>query len=324
MKKQIKEPIVQVPPSETYFSTEDDKLFIPRVTHNKVKALPAGVYNVLNMPNVGICFSKADYSQAELLKFDDSIIMKTVEGIQSFWAKKNLFETHNFPFRRGVLLYGPPGSGKTCAVKMIINNIIADGGLALVYQGVHLLKAGIDAIRNIQPDVPIVVIMEDLDNILVYDDQSALLNMLDGIGGFENIVYLATTNYINQLEGRIKNRPSRFDIRYFINFPNEPSRKMYLEYISKNYTKKLPLAKWAKDTDGFSIAHLKELYLSMVFFDGDYKETLDRLKQMSSAEDYDHDDSGDPCGDEDCNVCYPEINAPMIDLSYNAKGGNYN
>src|SRR5260221_9700716 len=260
-------------PTETYFSTTDNKLFVPQITHNKVQALPAGVYNILNIPMTGICFSKEDYSKAELLKFDNSIIMKTVEGIQSFWSKKKLFKTHNFPFRRGVLLYGPPGSGKTCAVKMIINNIIDDGGLALVYGSVGMLKAGIEAIRNIQPDVPIVVIMEDLDNILEYDDQSALLNMLDGIGGYENIVYLATTNYINQIEGRIKNRPSRFDIRYFIDFPNEASRKMYLKYISKNYNKKLPLDTWAKDTQGFSVAHLKELYLSMVFFDGDYEET---------------------------------------------------
>jgi len=290
MKKEIKVLESKNPPSETYFSTEDNKLFIPRVTHNKVLALPPGVYNILSIPNIGICFSKEDYSKAELLKFDDSIIMKTVEGIQSFWSKKKLFETHNFPFRRGVLLYGPPGSGKTCAVKMIINNIIDAGGLALIYQNIHILKGGIDAIRNIQPDVPIVVILEDLDSILAYDDQSALLNMLDGIGGYQNIVYLATTNYINQLEGRIKNRPSRFDIRYFIDFPNESSRKMYLEYISKSYNKKLPINKWAKDTEGFSIAHLKELYLSLVFFENDYESTLERLKQMSSDNDYDQDE----------------------------------
>lgn len=312
MKKQIK---YQTISPENYFSTEDGKTYFPQKTHVKHYALPPGVYNVMQSPMVGTFFVKEDYSSGELLKFDDSVITNTVEGIQTFWKKKELFKTHNFPFRRGILLYGPPGSGKTCAVKMIINNIIADGGIALIYSGAHMLKLGMDAIRKVQPDVPVVVIMEDLESILNYDDESALLNMLDGIGGFENIVYLATTNYINQLQGRIKNRPSRFDIRHFIDFPNETSRKMYLQYISKSYKKKLPLDKWAKDTQGFSIAHLKEMYLSLVFFESDYEETLKRLTEMSSDKDYDTDDSDldlddDLCDNPNCAACYSDNSAP--------------
>ncbi len=304
--KEIKKSETKTPPSEAYFSTEDNEFFFPKETHKKTARLPPGVYKVFNNPVAGIFFGKQDYSQTDLLKFDDSIIMRAVEGIQSFWKKRELFKTHNFPFRRGMLLYGPPGSGKTCAVKMIINNIIDSNGIVLVYQNVNLLQSGINAIRKIQPDVPIVVVMEDLDSILDYDDSSQLLNMLDGIGGYENIVYLATTNYINRLEGRIKNRPSRFDIRYLISFPNEKSRKMYLEYISKNYKQKLPLNKWARDTEGFSIAHLKEMYLSLVFFENDYDKTLNRLKQMSSDKDYDSEDDNiddGHCGNPDCGTC---------------------
>ena len=80
----------------------------------------------------------------------------------------------------------------------------------------------------------------------------------------ENIVYLATTNYPEQLEDRIINRPSRFDRRYEIGLP---SYEVRLEYIKKKVLDdNIDVEKWAKDTDDLSIAHIKELILSVLVY----------------------------------------------------------
>ncbi|NJO18646.1 MAG: AAA family ATPase [Thioploca sp.] len=63
--------------------------------------------------------------------------------------------------------------------------------------------------------------MEDLESILKSNNPSTVLNILDGVNSFDNIVFLATTNYPEELESRIKNRPSRFDRRFYIGPPEK-------------------------------------------------------------------------------------------------------
>lgn len=82
--------------------------------------------------------------------------------------------------------------------------------------------------RVIEPNRPILCIIEDIDG-LVEDSyyETALLNILDGIGQMENTIYLGTTNFPEKLKERILNRPSRFDRRYEIKQPNDELREYY-------------------------------------------------------------------------------------------------
>src|SRR5258705_13886621 len=73
--------------------------------------------------------------------------------------------------------------------------------------------------RVIEKDRPLVIIFEDIENLCTGGStETLLLNVLDGLDQLENVVYLATTNYIEKLKERIMNRPSRFDRRIYVPF----------------------------------------------------------------------------------------------------------
>ena len=269
------------------WATSNDRTFFPRVLEKEKRELPPGVYTICMSPT-GLYFNlNKPVDLSELIRFDDCGIDEAVSEIKDFWTKKSLFERHDFAFRRGILLYGPPGSGKSCAIKMIIQDVINDGGIAIMFTGIEMLNSGMDVLRDIQPETKVVIVMEDLDSWLDRGYEPEITDMLDGHNSYNNIVFLATTNYINNLSDRIKNRPSRFDKRIYVGTPNEKTRREYLiNLLSKSdFKDKVNINEWANDSNGLTFAHLKELYLSTCFFGAKYNESLNRLKSMVNDDD---------------------------------------
>ena len=173
-----------------------------------------------------------------------------------------------------------------------MEDVVSRGGIVVKFTAPSLFTEGSRILREIQCDTPIVVLMEDIDSILDVYNESEVLNILDGVDAFNKVVYLATTNYPERRGPRIVNRPSRFDKRFKIGHPNAESRKMYFEHIigGEEQIAKLGIAldKWVEDTDGFSIAHLQELFVATVILGDSYEdaiETLSTMKEIPSSED---------------------------------------
>jgi SpoVK/Ycf46/Vps4 family AAA+-type ATPase len=108
-----------------------------------------------------------------------------------------------------------------------------------------------------------------------------ILNLLDGIKQIDNVVYIATTNHPDKLEDRITNRPSRFDRRYEVELPNEDVRRAYIQNkLSDEDLKKINIDMWITESDGFSLAHMRELVISVITMDNSFEDTVARLKGM--------------------------------------------
>jgi SpoVK/Ycf46/Vps4 family AAA+-type ATPase len=277
--------------NSSQWTSNDGIIFYPAAT--SVKELPSGVYSI-GMNFGQIFFTKVDVKTEDLIRFSDANSDQVIEEINSFWGKKELFQKFGLPYKRGIMLYGPPGSGKTCTIRFLINDLIKLGGVILQVENVSLFAAGLEVLRKIDKEKPIIAIIEDIDS---YEngEETALIGILDGISNVENIVFLATTNYPEELSGRILNRPSRFDKRFYIGYPNAPSRKIYLEHLAKNmdpkpWNKKISLDRWVKDTQGMSVAHLKELFVATVILDNSYENAVKTIKEMKnqlSSKDFD-------------------------------------
>ena len=107
----------------------------------------------------------------------------------------------------------------------------------------------------------------DEDNTYGNPVNSLLLNILDGSQTLSNVVTIATTNYIEKIAGRYKNRPSRFDLVMEFPLPNSESRRMFIEKtVLPEDIKKINLDEWVKKTEGFSIDHINELILLYFVF----------------------------------------------------------
>jgi hypothetical protein len=263
----------------------DGTIYIP-CGQTKLLVKP-GAYEINRSPTLGIYFEPVPVKLEKLLRFPDASSDKVIDEIRTFWAREDHFKHYGIPFKRGILLYGPAGSGKSSTVKFVMDDVIRRDGVVIIFQGVTNFIDGMRVFRQIQPSTPVVVVMEDIDAILEHTKTSALLNVLDGVNShIERIVFLATTNYPERLEKRVSNRPSRFDKRFKIGFPSAAARRLYLETLFKKDAENdlTQLDRWVEDTDGFSIAHLKELFVAVKIIGNTYDEALTTLNEMNEQE----------------------------------------
>jgi hypothetical protein len=198
-----------------------------------VEQLAPGQYEILNSQSSGIYFKMSNGKFDELIELPDSASEAVIAEIQKFWTKEEHFRRFGFLWKRGILLWGPPGSGKTCCLQQVSNNIIEAGGIAVYGGHPGITAAGLSIMRRIEPERPIVVMMEDLDALVQQYGEADILALLDGELQIDNVVFIATTNYPERLDKRIVNRPSRFDLVRLIDMPNEEARRVYLATKNK-------------------------------------------------------------------------------------------
>ncbi len=264
--------------------TQNGRNLLP--VSNTIPKLPPGVYGPRRLPD-SVYLERLPMKEEEVIRFKDSPTDEIIEDIQTFWQREDVFRRHGLSYKRGILMWGPAGSGKTSACCAICEQVISMGGIVVVFDASPcIVKEVLGVIRDVQLDTPVVVLMEDLEAILNKHEESEVLNLLDGVGKVHKIVFLATTNYPGELGARIVNRPSRFDRRLKVGLPREDDRLSYLEYLFRNVDNidDYDLVQWAEDTDGLSVAHLKELFISVVIQgQTDYSASLERLKGMKDA-----------------------------------------
>jgi ATP-dependent 26S proteasome regulatory subunit len=223
--------------------------------------------------------------------FENKIADIIIKEIHHFWKSADLFELFNQPHRRGVLLHGPAGTGKSTLVYRICHNVIENDGICIKFPDrITYFKKALKSFRDIHPDRPVFVLMEDLDELYKRVGLGGLTNVIDGTEsqGYDNILYLATTNHLDQLPEVFTNRPSRFDMVVKIGSPDTQTRINFIKEFAKFYTdfsKKFPsFDEIGKDTKGFSFAHLKEMFLAVAIFNHSYKDSLKRMRNLAKVD----------------------------------------
>lgn len=269
--------------TERLWAVHSQQRYVPceAVTSN----LPSGQYTINYSNNLGIFFQQKKVNLDELMILPDSASEEIVQQIQLFWTKEKHFRQYGFLWKRGILLWGPPGSGKTSTLQIVSSNIIKNEGISVYVDDPEIAATGLERLRHIEPTRPILVMLEDLDAIVNEHGEASLLALLDGELQIDNVVFIATTNYPERLDKRITNRPSRFDIIKKIEMLSAEARALYLAYKNPRLNEnKSELKKWVDATKGFSIAHLKELIVSVEVFNVSFKESIDRLAGMRQAQ----------------------------------------
>lgn len=258
----------------------DNSFFISQKPNTE--SIPAGLYNVKTDMQRGVYIEKKSVLLDEIFLVPDRLIAEITDDLAKFWESKQRYKDYKITYKRGILTYGPPGTGKTSVINLTIAEICEKyDGIAINMEDTNSFLKMAELLRSMEPNRPILAIIEDLDSFLNYNSTKEFLNILDGNNQIDNIVYLATTNYIERIEDRIKNRPSRFDRKYEISYPSDEVRKFYIEKkLKPNDLKEIDINKWIADTKGMSFAHLKELVCSVIVMGVDYQKTINELKTM--------------------------------------------
>jgi AAA+ superfamily predicted ATPase len=243
-----------------------------------VNVLPSEQY-VFNETDNGVFLSAKNVNLDELILFPDGEFDEIMREIEKFWSAEDKFRKHGFLWKRGILLWGPPGSGKTSLVQIVSQMITNRGGVAVYADNPHVAARGLSMLRRVEPDRPIVVIMEDTDAIVNHFNESSVLALLDGELQIDNVLFIATTNYPENLDKRLINRPSRFDIIKKIGMPSAECREIYLRKKNPNLSDE-EMAKWVAATKDFSLAHLREIIASVECLGNSFEGAVSRLRKM--------------------------------------------
>lgn len=257
---------------------------ISKLLPGKYKIEWNGVYNEW-------MFVKQSINLDELLNLPNSVFNEILEDINYFWDNKHLFNKYKFAYKRGILLWGNPGCGKSSLTALLSQQVINKNGIVISINNSEDLQRYLSAMssifRKIEPDTPVLVLYEDLDGLVRNSEvETLLLNILDGMNQSENVVNIGCTNYPENLKERVLNRPSRFDKRYYIGLPDASVRKFYFE--NKIFPEDIErmggesfLTKIVSETESLTLSHLGEFIKSVFIFNNDVDSTISLLKDMS-------------------------------------------
>jgi hypothetical protein len=202
------------------------------------------------------------------LVLDQSVLSLLRDDFESFFKRESWFRKNRLPFRRGYLLHGPPGNGKSTAIRAMMTS----RGLTAYTlrwfdrrQDDGDLERLFDQALNARPSI---VLLEDLDRAFPKTGETKsgmslqqLLNCLDGVGTGEGVIVVATANEPTILDPAILRRPGRFDrVIHFAN-PEFQLRQSYFRRMHPGL-ETVGLEQVAFESEGFSFAQLREAYIS--------------------------------------------------------------
>ena len=237
-------------------------------------------------------------------------IVQIREAVELSFTNREDFERFSIDPPKGVLLTGPPGTGKTMLAKAVANSTnavflgLVASELAQKYigEGGRLVREIFDLARK---RAPAIVFIDELDAIGSKRLDSAtsgdrevqrtlmqLLSELDGFTPLEDVKIIAATNRPELLDNALL-RPGRFDKIVEIPLPDEDGRLSILKVHTKNtpISKRINLEEIASKTDGFSGAEIKSLVVeagvsaiskgNKMITKTDFLDSLDKIKLNS-------------------------------------------
>ncbi|KAF9283066.1 hypothetical protein BGZ68_005586 [Mortierella alpina] len=155
----------------------------------------------------------------------DTIVMDSklknyiVNDAKEFFASESWYAERGLPFRRGLLLYGSPGTGKTSFIHALAGEL----GLNIYVVNLSSKNLTDDTLSELVSDTPsrCLLLIEDVDAAFVQRESkdaatgitfSGLLNSVDGVSAQEGRMLCMTTNHLDRLDEALI-RPGRVDVR---------------------------------------------------------------------------------------------------------------
>lgn len=241
-------------------------------------ASPRGT--VLIGPDTELTIGQASQAVARAISYEDvgglrPQLRRIREMIELPLRHPEIFERLGIEAPKGVLLYGPPGCGKTLIARAIAHeteaNFLSVSGPEVVHKfygesEAKLRKIFEDAARK----APSIIFIDEIDAIAPKREQvtgevekrivAQLLALMDGLTRRQNVIVIAATNIPNALDPALR-RPGRFDRELAIPIPDRPGRLEMLEIHSRGMplAQDVDLARLADITHGFVGADLEAL-----------------------------------------------------------------
>jgi hypothetical protein len=186
---------------------------------------------------------------------------------------RDMLKAEGLSIKRGLLLSGPPGDGKSTAIECFVNDIAGEASIIIVEAVEHIRSV----YHLAQTLAPAVVILEDLDlmtksrqnpyaSVAKDDVTGELLQVLSGGSAYGDIVTIATTNHPEAIDEALAKRAGRFDAHVRMGFPSDVEKKQILDLyldrfgVKDDFTRRRLHLTLARDLDRLHLvpAHIEE------------------------------------------------------------------
>ena len=207
-------------------------------------------------------------------------------GALDFFKKKEIYAKAGLSFKRGMLLTGQPGTGKTLLGKILMKQ--TESTFIWVTAAMMQEASDVDYLFRMASELGnCILFLEDIDDYLEKSGAvDVLKTAMDGLGGLnDGIVTILCTNFPDRIPKALC-RPGRLDEIFILQLPDEALRYKILMQVSKEMdleNREEELQKLAKETEGLTPACLKEIIIySLLLAVDDERETINK-EDLSTA-----------------------------------------
>lgn len=243
-----------------------------------------GIWSILPTHS-GFELSKTSFTHDNILE-DFVSTEEITKKADAFFSKLDVYAKFGIEVpKRGMVLYGSAGGGKTTALKKTIDKYANDKETVVIIWSTDKLEAShvkefikTFEYKNVKK---IIMIMEDLGGVEVdqirMQSEASLLSLLDNQEKIFKlpILIIATTNYPEIFMANLMNRPGRFDDKIEVPFPSAEQRRKLLEFFATEpISKEVSDLIESKKTQEFTPAHIKEIVIRSAIHDKTLEQVI--------------------------------------------------